>query len=196
MMKAVKWTIIAVAVLLGLFVLVTLFLPKDYYVERSEVIEAPAVVIYMQIADLKAWQEWNPWKEMDPDMTLTFGEATSGTGAWYSWESEIAGSGRMTVIEADPPKTIRYELLFKGYESVPSYSGFSLEGEALTGPVKVTWSFEGSVGDKLFARWMTLFIDKFVGENYENGLKALKERCEGMKVEDIVLTTGEPVGEE
>jgi hypothetical protein len=194
MMKAVKWIIIAVAVLLGLFVLVTLFLPKDYYVERTEIIEAPAVVIYVQIADLKAWQEWNPWKEMDPDMALTYGEATSGMGAWYSWESEIAGSGRMTIIEADPPKNIRFELLFKGYESVPSYSGFTLEGEELTGPVKVTWSFEGSVGDKLFARWMTLFIDKFVGESYENGLKALKERCEGMKVEDIVLTIGEPVG--
>jgi hypothetical protein len=44
----------------------------------------------------------------------------------------------------------------------------------------VTWTFEGTVGDSFFARWMTVMVDKFVGASYEKGLGMLKERCEAL----------------
>jgi hypothetical protein len=92
-MKFVKWLIIAVAAILGIFIVITFFLPKDYYVERSIEIEAPALLIFANVADLEAWQTWNPWNEMDPDIEITFGEKTVGTGASYTWVSEKMGGG-------------------------------------------------------------------------------------------------------
>jgi len=179
-MKFVKWLIVAVAVLLGLFVAVTFFLPQDYYVERTVEINAPAAVVYSQVADLEAWQEWNPWSDLDPDMEITYGDSKAGQGASYSWISEAAGNGKMTITEAEAPKHVRYELSFAGYESQPSFSEMILKSDNPMGPTSVTWTFEGDVGDKLFARWLAVLMDKFVGANYEKGLAALKERCETM----------------
>ncbi|MGC9452293.1 MAG: SRPBCC family protein [Oceanipulchritudo sp.] len=179
-MKTVKWIIIIVAVLLGLFIAVTAFLPKDYHVERSVVISAPAVLVYSQVVDLEAWQAWNPWSEMDPEMTIEYGENTVGKGAWYAWTSNVAGNGRMTIIETSAPNTVRYELVFQGYDELPSYSSMILEADDPLSPTRVTWTFEGDVGDQFFARWMAVAMDKFVGESYQQGLKALKKRCEGM----------------
>lgn len=179
-MKFLKWLLIIVAGLLGLFVVVSFFLPKEYYVERSITVSAPAVLVYSQVADLEAWQEWDPWGELDPDMTVSFGESRVGLGASYSWQSETSGNGSMEIVEVDPPNLAKFKLVFEGYEDNPSYSRMLLEAADAIGPTTVTWTFEGDVGEKLFARWMVLLMDKFVGVNYEKGLANLKARCEGM----------------
>jgi uncharacterized protein YndB with AHSA1/START domain len=178
-MKFLKWLLISLVVLLGLVFVVSYLLPKEYYVERTKTINAPAMVVYQQVVDLEAWQTWNPWNELDPEMTISYGEIKVGTGASYSWQSEKAGNGTMRITETVPPSNARYELIFEGFEDNPSISEFKLEGENLAGPTTVTWTFEGDVGDKLFARWMVILMDKMVGASYEQGLASLKAQCEG-----------------
>lgn len=179
-MKLVKWIIIGVAALLGLFVIVTAFLPKDYYVERSVEITAPVALVYSQVVDLEAWQAWNPWNELDPDIIIEYGEKKAGEGAWYEWKSKVAGNGKMTISEAEPPLTVNYVLVFEGFEDLPSYSSMLLEAGDPLSPTLVTWTFEGTVGNRFFARWMSVAMDKFVGQNYQKGLNMLKQRCEQM----------------
>ena len=179
-MKLVKWSIILVAVLLGLFLVITFFLPTEYEIQRSLEIEAPAELVYSQVIDLETWQEWNPWSEMDPDMILEYGETTSGPGAYYAWTSEVAGNGAMKILEADPYRHVRFELIFEDYEDLPSYSSIFLESGEDPSTTEVTWTFEGDVGKGFFARWMTVMVDKFVGASYEKGLQALKERSEAL----------------
>jgi hypothetical protein len=179
-MKFVKWIIIAVAALLGLFVAVTAFLPKDYAVERSIEVAAPISLVYSQVVDLEAWQAWNPWNELDPDIIIEYGEKKVGEGAWYEWKSEAAGNGKMTITETDVPVSVHYVLSFEGFEDLPSYSAMLLKTGDPLSPTQVTWTFEGTVGNRFFARWMCVLMDKFVGQNYEKGLEKLKDRCEGM----------------
>lgn len=177
-MKAVKWFLIVLTSLLGLFIAVSFFLPKDYHVERSIEIDAPKEFVYAQVADLEAWQKWNPWSTVDEDMLVIYGETRTGVGASYSWQSEVAGNGRMTIIEAQAPDDVRFLLEFEGYEELPSYSSIRLDSGEAGLPTLVTWTFEGNVGDKLFARWMVLLMDTFVGASYETGLARLKELSE------------------
>ena len=179
-MKFVKWIIIFVAVMLGLFVAVTAFLPKDYHVERSIEVSAPIALVYSQVVDLEAWQAWNPWNELDPDIVIEYGEKKAGEGAWYEWRSEVAGNGKMTITETEVPLKVRYVLSFEGFEDLPSYSSMLLQAGDPLSPTTVTWTFEGTVGDRFFARWMSVLMDKFVGQNYEKGLQMLKERCEAL----------------
>lgn len=179
-MKAVKWFLIILTAVLALFIAVSFFLPRDYHVERSVMIEAPLPLVYSQVADLEAWQSWNPWSKADEEMVVTYGEKRLGLGASYSWQSEVAGNGRMTIIETNPPKSVRYLLEFEGYEELPSYSSIILDAPNALGPTQVTWTFEGNVGEKLFARWMVLLMDKLVGASYQQGLQALKEQCESV----------------
>ena len=158
--------------------IISFFLPKAYYVERSVEINAPANAIYAQVSDLEAWQEWNPWNIMDPEIVVSYGEIRSGEGASYAWISEVAGNGSMRIVKADPPERADFELVFEGYEDNPSYSSILLAASGAGQPVTVTWTYEGNVGDRLLARWVTLLMDRFVGASYEKGLKSLKERCE------------------
>jgi hypothetical protein len=184
-MKFLKWLLIVLAGLFGLFVVVSFFLPKEYHVERSILIVSPPELVYSQIVDLEAWQEWDPWGDMDPDMEVVFGDKTVGLGASYRWTSEMSGDGEMTIVETEPSKMVKYKLVFAGYEDNPSYSVITLEAPDVMGPTNVNWTFEGSVGDKLFARWMVLLMDKFVGVNYEKGLKSLEKRCQDMFLSPI-----------
>ncbi|MFO7724800.1 MAG: SRPBCC family protein, partial [Oceanipulchritudo sp.] len=137
-----------------------------------------------QVVDLEAWQEWNPWNEVDPDIEIIYGERSEGTGASYSWESDIAGDGEMRILEAVPNEFVRYELIFEGYEDLPSYSEIEIEPVDEPQGTHVTWTFEGNVGSNFFARWMSVMVDRFVGSSYEDGLEALKERCEELAAED------------
>jgi hypothetical protein len=177
-MKFVKWLLISIGLLLGLFVVVTFFLPKDYHIERSVVIEAPALVVYSQVVDLKVCQNWDPWNELDSDMVITYGEKTVGVGASYAWTSEVTGNGSMEIIEATAPTSVRYKLLFEGYEDNPGYSAVLLNAESPVGPTTVTWTFDGDVGDKFFARWFAVTMDAFIGPSYEKGLGMLRDLCE------------------
>lgn len=177
-MKFLKWFLIILTGILALFLAVSFFLPKEYYVERSTTINAPAMVVYQQVSDLEAFMDWNPWTDLDPEMTITYGDIKAGKGASYTWQSEKTGNGMMRMTDTAPPTYVRYELIFEGYEDNPSVSEFSLEAQGLSGPTTITWSFTGDVGDKLFARWMVLLMDKMVGASYEQGLANLKARCE------------------
>lgn len=61
---------------------------KDYAVERSIVIDAPADVVWQQVNYFENWQHWSPWYAKDSTMEWmlsgTDGEIESG----YSWTSE------------------------------------------------------------------------------------------------------------
>ena len=177
-MGIVKWIILGVAALLGIFTGVTAFLPKEYTVERSTEIEAPPEAIFSQIVDLEEWLEWNPWATVDPEIQIEHGERMVGLGAQYSWKSDVTGNGEMRISQVVAPVKVRYEMTFEGFEDVPSYSTIALSSTDPTSPTTVTWSFEGSVGDRFFARWLTLFMDNVIGDSYDKGLQNLKERVE------------------
>ena len=177
-MKFVKWLIGLVAFLLGLFVLITFFLPKEYSLERSIEINAPAALVFSQVVDLEAFQAWNPWNEMDPDMLIEYGELSAGPGASYSWKSDAAGEGSMEIIEVDGIEHVRYRLLFEGYEDNPGYSSIHVSADPADGSCSVRWTFEGDVGSSFFGRWMSIMVDKFIGPTYEKGLSLLKTRSE------------------
>lgn len=177
LMKVVKWVVGIVLVLFLGFIAITYFLPKEYSVVRTTTIQASPETVYNEVSDLEKWQEWNPWNKADPNIKITYGEKTQGAGASYAWESQSMGDGEMRIIATDPPSQVQYALIFEGYEDQPNYSEFSIES-ANESSSKVTWSFEGSVGDTFFGRWFSLLIEKQVGPSYEEGLEALKNRLE------------------
>lgn len=43
---------------------------------------------------------------------------------------------------------------------------------------RVTWTMNGDMGANLLYRWMTLFVDRMVGKDFEAGLANLKARAE------------------
>lgn len=51
------------------FLVITMFaMGKKYHFETTTVINAPAEKVYSNMNSMKAFNQWNPWLELDPTL--------------------------------------------------------------------------------------------------------------------------------
>lgn len=173
----IKKIAVALAALLVALAAVVATRPAHYSVSRSASINAPAAAIYAQVTDFRRWEAWSPWEKLDPQMQKVYSGAAGVEGAAYAWRgNDKVGEGRMTLIEARPPRAAGFRLEFiKPFASV-STTRFSL---AEKGPAtQVTWTMDGDNDflGKLFCLFMDM--DKMVGGDFERGLASLRSVTE------------------
>ena len=102
--------LIAIAVIIGLFVVVVAMRPTDFCIKRTATMAAPPEVIFPQVNDLHQWEAWSPWEGIDPNLKRTFEGPATGVGASYAWSgNNKAGEGRMTITERRASDLIRLE---------------------------------------------------------------------------------------
>lgn len=173
-MKILKGIIVGlVALVLGLAV-IGFFLPRDYSVERTIVVQAPAEHIFPYLHELPNWKLWMAWYEKDPDMKITYSGPSAGVGAISAWESKTEGSGEMEVKRVIADQLIEYELRFPSFE--PSTG--QLELTPMDGGTQVRWSDQGRLGINPFFRYFGLMLDGMIGKDFETGLAKLKNVAE------------------
>ncbi|HKK45262.1 MAG TPA: SRPBCC family protein [Balneolaceae bacterium] len=169
-MKILKILGIVVLVLVVLFFGIAFFLPSQVHVERSIIIPASSEIVFNQVNDLRSWRNWAPWQQMDPNMEITYEGFLSGEGASYSWESKKVGSGKLTITESRPYKYIATDIEFDKQGTATNYYRF----ESIDGGTKVVWAFETELGKNPVSKYMGLFMDPIVGNDFEKGLQNLK----------------------
>ena len=161
-----------VGVLALLYVVVAIFAPSSYRVERTKDMSASAEVIYEQIAIFENWDAWSPWGEKDSTMTsVRTGEPGKvGSKTEWSGDPELSGTGSMTMTELVEFVKITYDLHFDDMD-MTSQGGINLE--AKEEGTTVTW-YDGADIPFLF-RPMVLFFDieAKVGPDFERGLVLL-----------------------
>lgn len=169
-MKILKGVLIFIVVLAIMVVVVTFFLPSQVEMERSRVIDAPNEVLFEQVNDLRNWDGWSPWHQMDPDMDIEYSsDHPVGEGAWYTWSgNEDVGSGRQAIVESDPYNLIRTEMYFMNSED-PAYSVWRFE--ETEGGTELIWSFDAEMSGT--GKWFGLMMETFLGPSYEQGLEQL-----------------------
>lgn len=149
---------------------------STYTVERTQHIDVPTDAVREPIVDLRRWQTWSPWEDLDPNLRRAYGGAASGVGAWYEWEgNRKAGKGRMEILHADA-STIRIDLRFLKPFTSHSTTVFELQQEG--DGTLVVWSMVGP--HTAMTRVMGLFIsmDRMIGPDFEKGLVRLKSVAE------------------
>jgi len=165
---------IVLASLVAVFVIGGLVLPSGYHVERSVVIEAPTDAVHAYVGELRQWDAWTPWKEIDPTIEVSFGDRTTGVGAHQSWTGE-SGSGELTFTVCSLDQGVSYDMSF---DEGKYLSVGSLRYEAVDGGTQVVWIMDGDSGKNLAARWFGAFMDQMVGKDFEKGLSNLKQVVE------------------
>jgi uncharacterized protein YndB with AHSA1/START domain len=149
-----------------------------YTVERSTVVQALPERVYELVQDFHQWPAWSPWEDLDPDMQRTYGGPPSGVGSSYAWSgNRKAGSGRMEITRADPPRRVEIALRFDKPFKSSNATSFALTPGG--GGTEVTWTMVGPLTWML--RLMGLFtsMDKMVGKDFDKGLARLKTAAEG-----------------
>ena len=171
MMKALKYILFIVLILvIGVSIYIAVQ-PNSFEVKRTRTVNAPAQVIYNNVIDFKNWEAWSSWVEKDSETVITLSDKTAGVGGSFTWV-DSHGNGSMKTLEANPPNTITQELQFGDFE-----------------PSKVTWNFETTDDGKTNVTWKmnsdnVPFIfkasalkeggfDNMIGPDFERGLEKL-----------------------
>jgi Polyketide cyclase / dehydrase and lipid transport len=154
--------------------------PDTFRLERSTTINAPAHDIFGWINNVKRFNQWNPWAQLDPAATMTFSGPEEGPGASYAWQGKKSGQGSSTLRSQSPPTEVVFALDIVKPMQANNTVSFTLRETA--GATTVNWAMTGSnnfVG-KLFQTFVSL--DKMVGKDFDKGLASLKMLVEQKKV--------------
>ncbi|MCB9208428.1 MAG: SRPBCC family protein [Ignavibacteriales bacterium] len=176
-MKILKIIFGVIVSIIILFLVVALFLPTEYRVERSIEINKPQVEVYNYVADFNNFQAWNPWSPMEPGHKFEVTGDSAVVGQKYYWEGEIIGSGQMIFTEFQPYKLIKSDIEFMTPQQGVGVVDWTFSNEGNS--TKVTWGMTGKA-DYPVGRYFGLMMDSFLGKNFEDGVKVLKEKVESI----------------
>lgn len=171
-----KKLVLAVLVLIVLLLGIGFLLPKEWDVQRSVVINAPASAVYPMVATLKTWPDWTYWnRERDPSCAWSFEGPETGAGAVMKWDGEVHMQGTLTIDSGDPATGIQYTLDMEGMPPLKGSIALAAEGAG----TKVTWHDHGKSDGMPWSNWMLFFLaDPVIGGFFEEGLTNLKTRVE------------------
>lgn len=170
-MTLLKNMFIGIVLLFVVLIVVGFFLPSEFSVQRTVVIEAPAEEVYPHIVDLKQWKNWGVWFARDPQMKVTYSGTTAALGMKSSWQSEQEGSGEMTITALVPNKNVTYSLYFPDFDMGSTGELQLVESQGVT---TVTWKDYGDVGSNPINHYFALMMDSMIGPDFEQGLSNLK----------------------
>ncbi len=173
-MKVLKIILYVLLGLIGLFLLLGLIAPREVTTSRSVVIEAPKEAVFNTVNNLETWESWSPWKEMDPAMKVSMGDPTMGKGAFYTWEGETSGSGKMAITESTPPDSLAIKVEFEGMGEADGDWSF----EEMEGGTKTTWGFHTDFPYPWNAMLLFQDFEGAIHKDYDRGLELLKENVE------------------
>ncbi len=180
-MRSIARYIVGLLIIVALFLLVGLLLPRQVEISRSIVVDAPSGAVWPLVSDLRRFNDWSPWATIDPAGTSYVHEGPeTGVGQRLIWRSEHpdVGSGSQEIVEIDPGRSVTSRLQFGDIGEAQASIILTPAGRG----TEVTWDFETDLGMNPVTRWLGLFVDGWVGKDYEAGLvrlKSLAERASG-----------------
>jgi effector-binding domain-containing protein len=188
-LKIIGLIIVLLAIVIGILGALA---PKEFKAERSVVVNASADVIFKNINSWDSFAEWNPWREIEPDMKIET-EGTNGeVGSVYRWEGKKVGKGEMRKTLVEQNQRIEYDLIFYNPWGESSNKGFMSMEEQGENSYKVTWGFSGK--NKFPFNIMGLFMDMdaMIGKDFEKGLEKFKnlseKQAEEIKTKGGIIT--------
>jgi effector-binding domain-containing protein len=173
-MKILKKILIVFAVLIVVLAIIGWLMPSSIHIERSLNMKASTASIFNQVNVMKNWENWSPWKAMDPTMKVTYYDIPSGNGASYSWEGESSGAGKITLVDVKENESVGTDLLFEGDQKATGGFRFEKEGEE----TKVTWYFDSEVGNNPFMRLFWKMGIGMMEDTFDKGLASMSEAAE------------------
>src|SRR5688500_924986 len=121
MIKKILLGLVAVVVLL---IVVGFFLPGKIEISKSITVNAPAEYAFEEVDVLQNWQKWSYWNTLDTAMKISYSEQPRGVGAFYSWESEDMGPGKLNVTESVPNASVKADLDFMDEGTAKAWYNF------------------------------------------------------------------------
>ena len=165
-------SVIIGVLLLGLIVVGgEVFLPRgEVVVVRTAVVRAPAAPVYGLVATPREWPGGAPWLPTGALVRVDFRGPPLGTGASAVWASAREGTDTLTILDAMPMTSIRYELTSGGSE--PEYRGrFVFAGSRTS--TTVQWTLTARADQRRLGGWRALWYRVSLPRTIDDALARL-----------------------
>lgn len=172
-MKTLKRILLGIVALIALFLIIALFVKKDFAVERSITINKPNQEVFDYVKMLKNQKNWSTYSQADPEMKEFF-KGTDGTvGAVYGWESKMMGNGEQVITKVAEGERVDIDLIFKGMMGAtsPAYIATKVLSDSTT---QVTWAMSGKMNYPMNFMGLFMSMDDMIGTEYQKSLEQLK----------------------
>jgi len=178
-MKILKIVLIVVGVLIGLPLIIALFLPKDYAVQREVTINQDKNKVFEYIKFLKNQEQYSHWASLDPNMKKEFRGTDATVGFVSAWESQIedVGKGEQEIKKITEGSRVDYELRFIEPFEATEQAYMTTESVG-SGQTKVVWGFNGHISYPMNIMMLAYDFEQLIGKDLETGLKNLKKKME------------------
>ena len=170
-MKTLQKTGLALLILISLYLLSGWFAKSVYQVQRTFTMQAPPNLVFDQVAVLRNWEHWSPWKEKDPGVQYRYEGEDGKAGSILSWsgDQERSGTGQIRIESLTKPYVLNYVLQFAEPYKMQSKGSFvftQLEADKTA----VKWVDEGDIPFLMRPVLMFMDIDVMLGPDFERGL--------------------------
>lgn len=175
-MKILKVILFLVLGLVALFLIVPLFMNKEYHCSRSVTISKSKQEVFDFVKYLRNQDLYSKWAKMDPNMKKDFTGEDGKPGAIASWEgNDDVGKGAQEIKKIDEGNRVDYELRFEKPWKSTAQSYMQVE-DAGPNVTKVTWGISGKSSYPM--NIMNFMMDGMLGADLQTGLDNLKALLE------------------
>ena len=90
-MSNLKRVVLILLLFSAILIVISMFLPSSFQMQRSIVIDADKELIFKQVNDLKNWKNWSPWGLKDETIYKVeeaYSNPSNGVGASFEWDSD------------------------------------------------------------------------------------------------------------
>lgn len=179
-MNILKRILLIIAIFTSIIVIISLFLPSSFKMEKRTLIDADKEQVFKQVNDLKNWINWSAWALKDKSVYLkddNYSNPSAGVGAMFSWQSEKdeIGEGKLKIVQSDKYDHIE-TLVDIGFVPIKDDWYFNQTPEG----VEVIWQTQIDFGFNPLSKFYGLFIEEEMAPDYKLGLERLKEYTENL----------------
>lgn len=179
MKKNIKILLFLVFVIVSFGVISMLLISKQYHFERVITVSATQSEVFEYIKSTKRFNEWNPWRKLDPSMSIKYFGKDGEIGDEYCWKgNKDVGEGCHVITNIVPNHFQQSKMTFKKpFESI-GYSDIILI--PLGKQTKVIWTLDCELDYPM--NLMKFFMDKGMNKSYSEGLLNLKVLVENSTI--------------
>lgn len=162
----------------GVTAVLSLIMPVKQTIERTITINAPAALVYGQLASLEKFNTWAVWNRQDSTVQHSITGKDETVGAISTWKGnpDISGEGKMEIIELEENKKIGHSIHFLSPKSGHALSTFTLKEN--NNSTTVTWSFDMETPRPWNIFNLFYSMEKQMGKDFDEGLATLKSIAE------------------
>jgi hypothetical protein len=162
-------------------------LPRNWQVEESILINAPAASVHAWVGDLRRWPRWAQWNQAELWPQNQVSEPSTGPGATLRWYGRASShddlaSGETRIVRSDPREGVWFESHTQGGDASQANVRYSER----PGVTLVTWLDRGRLPPIIGGLFLDLF-QKRLHDHMSTGLERLKDLVEAERRTSVSL---------